>query len=367
MPSVGFLESPSWPEFLVGSSTVFLATVLGDLRDHPRGQTLSGAVWMETVFPSLLPPHPHLKWVGLCSSSGNAALEARWFLFSTLSKPAVYIAFLPKSWCTCMREFLDLHPDKIHFTPFYHYFMISFLCSLFTQVMVHMPESFYISCYNLDTICFTPFLSLYHECFSILMSSYNHIYTGSIPVQNRCLDWCAFVCLIKWYFIILIFPLLNTAIFSFSILSLLSSVAQSCPTLCHPMNRSTPGLPVHHQLPELTQTHVHWVDDAIQPSHPHPLLLLPSIFPSIRVFSNESALRIRWPKYWSFSFSISPSNEHPGLISFRIDWLDLLAVRDSLESSPIPQFKSINSSALNFVYSPTLTSIHDHWKNRSLD
>ena len=94
-----------------------------------------------------------------------------------------------------------------------------------------------------------------------------------------------------------------------------------------------------------------------------PLLLLPSIFPSIRVFSSESALRIRWPKYWSFSFNISPSNEHPGLISFGMDWLDLLAVQDSQESSPTPQFKSSNSSALSFLYSLTLTSIHDHWKH----
>ena len=100
----------------------------------------------------------------------------------------------------------------------------------------------------------------------------------------------------------------------------------------------------------------------------HPLLLPPSIFPSIRVLSNESALRIRWPKYRSFSFSISLSNEHPGLISFRMDWLDLLAVQGTLkESSPTPQFKSINSLALSFLHSPTLTSIHDHWKNHSLD
>ena len=98
-----------------------------------------------------------------------------------------------------------------------------------------------------------------------------------------------------------------------------------------------------------------------------PLLLLPSIFPSIRVFSNESVLCIRWPNYGTFSFSISPSNEYSGLISFRIDWLDLLAVQGTLKSSsPTPQFKSINSSALSFLHSPTLTSIHDHWKNRSL-
>ena len=125
--------------------------------------------------------------------------------------------------------------------------------------------------------------------------------------------------------------------------------------------------------------------ELVMPSNPlslcHPLLLLPSIFPSIRVFSNESAFCIRGPKYWSFSLNISPSNEHPGLISFRMDLLDLIGVQgtlytireaslvtnyrndpDSQESSPTPQFKSTNSSALNFFYSPTLTSIHDHWK-----
>ena len=112
-----------------------------------------------------------------------------------------------------------------------------------------------------------------------------------------------------------------------------SSVAQSCLTLCYPMNHSTPGLPVHHQLPEFTQTHVHRVGDAIQPSILcRPLLLLPPILPSMRVFSNESTLRMRWPKYWSFSFNISPSNEYPGLISFRMDWLDLLAVQGTLKS-----------------------------------
>ena len=112
-----------------------------------------------------------------------------------------------------------------------------------------------------------------------------------------------------------------------------SSVAQSCLTLCDPMNHSTPGLPVHHQLLESTQTHVHWGGNAIQPSYP---LLSPSplalIFPSIRVFSNESALPISWPKYWNFSFSISPSNEHPGLIFFRMDWLDFFAVQGTLKS-----------------------------------
>ena len=112
-----------------------------------------------------------------------------------------------------------------------------------------------------------------------------------------------------------------------------SSVAQSCPTLCNPMNHNMPGLLVHHQLPEFTQTYIHWISDAIQPSH---LLSSPSppapIPPSIRVFSNESTLRMRWPKYWSFSFSIIPSKEIPGLISFGMDWLDLLAVQGTLKS-----------------------------------
>ena len=90
----------------------------------------------------------------------------------------------------------------------------------------------------------------------------------------------------------------------------------------------------------------------------HPLFLLSPILPSIRVFSNESTLPMRWPKYWSFSLSISPSNEHPGLVSFRMDWLDLLAVQGTLqESSPIPQFKTIKSSAISFLHSPTLTSM----------
>ena len=119
---------------------------------------------------------------------------------------------------------------------------------------------------------------------------------------------------------------------SFSI----SSVQFSCSVRSNslqPKDCSTPGLPVHHQLLEFTQTHVHWVSDAS--NHLilcHPLLLLPSIFPSIRVFSKESVLRIRWPKYWSCIFSISLSNEHPGLISFRMDWLDLLAVQGTLRS-----------------------------------
>ena len=110
-----------------------------------------------------------------------------------------------------------------------------------------------------------------------------------------------------------------------------SSVTQSCPTLCDPMNRSMPGLPVNSQsLPKLMS-----IKSVMPANHPmlcHPLLLPPSIFPSIRVFSNESTLPTRWPKYWSFSFSFSPSNEHPGLISFRMDWLDLLAVQGTFNS-----------------------------------
>ena len=106
-----------------------------------------------------------------------------------------------------------------------------------------------------------------------------------------------------------------------------------CPTLCDPMNCGPPCLPVHHQLPESTQTHVHWVGDAVQTSHPLSSPFPPVLNPSQHQgFSNESALHVRWPKYWSFSFNISPSNEHLGLISFRIDWLGLLAVQGTLKS-----------------------------------
>ena len=112
-----------------------------------------------------------------------------------------------------------------------------------------------------------------------------------------------------------------------------SSVAQSCPTLCDPMNCSTLGLPVHHQLPEFTQTHVHRVGCATQPSHPLSFLSPPAPNPSQhQSFPMSQLLRMRWPKYWSFSFSIIPSNEHPGLISFRMDWLEILAVQGTLKS-----------------------------------
>ena len=138
-----------------------------------------------------------------------------------------------------------------------------------------------------------------------------------------------------------------------------SSAAQSCPTLCDPMNCSTSGLPVHHQLPEFTQTHVHRVGDAIQPSHP--LLspsLLPPIPPIIKVFSNESTLHMRWPKYCSFSFSIIPSKEHPGLISFRMDWLDLLAVQGTLKS--LLQHHSSKASILRHLAFFTVQLSHPY-------
>ena len=125
-----------------------------------------------------------------------------------------------------------------------------------------------------------------------------------------------------------------------------SSFAQSCPNLCNPMDCSTPGFPVHHQLPELAQTHVHQVTDAIQPSHP---LLSPSP-PTFDLSQHQSLpvsqfFHIRWPKYWNFSFSISPSNEYSRLISFRIDWFDLLAVQGTLKN--LLQHHSLKASVLN--------------------
>ena len=131
---------------------------------------------------------------------------------------------------------------------------------------------------------------------------------------------------------------------TFSSVQLLSHVR-----LCEPMNHSKPGLPVRHQLPESTQTHVHRVSDAIQPSHPLSFSYPPAPYPSQhQVFSNESTLHMRWPKYWSFSFSISPSNEHPGLISFRMDWLDLLAVQGTLKG--LLQHHSSKASILCWAF-----------------
>ena len=130
-----------------------------------------------------------------------------------------------------------------------------------------------------------------------------------------------------------------------------------CPTLCDSMDCSTPGFPVLHYFPEFAQVFVWWVSDAIQQSSPlSPLLFLPSIFPSTEIFSNESAFHIRWPKYWSFSFCINPSNEYSELISFRIDCFDLLAVQESIRLLRVPQFESINSLALSLLYGPSLTS-----------
>ena len=146
-----------------------------------------------------------------------------------------------------------------------------------------------------------------------------------------------------------------------------SSVAQSCPTLCNSMNHSTPDLPVHHQLPESLQTHVHWVGDAIQPSHP---LYSPSP-PALDLSQHQGLFKCvhsshQVAKVLEFSFNISPSNEHPELISFRMLIGYPCSPRDSQESSPTPQFKSTNSLQFSFLYSPTLTSIHDYWKNHSL-
>ena len=151
-------------------------------------------------------------------------------------------------------------------------------------------------------------------------------------------------------------------------MSFCCSATQLCLTLCDPMAYSTPGLPVLHHLLELAQIRVHWVSDVIHFVLCHPLLLLPSIFPSIRIFFSESALCIRWPKYWSFSFSVSSTNEFLGLIFFRIDCFDLLAVQGTLKS--LFQLHSSKASILwpsAFFMVQLSTSIHDYWKNPSFD
>ena len=142
-----------------------------------------------------------------------------------------------------------------------------------------------------------------------------------------------------------------------------SSVAQSCQTLCDPMDCSTASLSITNSQSLLKLMSIALVKPSNQLILCLPLLLLPSVFLSIRAFFIEWALHIRWPKYWSFS--ISPFNEYSGLISFRIEWFDLLAVQGTLKSLPAPHFECINSSALSFLYS--LTSIHDYWKDHNFD
>ena len=145
-----------------------------------------------------------------------------------------------------------------------------------------------------------------------------------------------------------------------------SSVAQLCPTLqLYAARQASPSIINSQSLLKLMSI------ESVMPSNHHilccTLLLPPSIFPNIRVFSNDLALCIRRSKYWSCSFSVSPSNEYSGLISFRMDWFDLLVVQGTQESSPALKFKSISSLVLSFLYGPTLTSIHDYWKNHSFD
>ena len=155
--------------------------------------------------------------------------------------------------------------------------------------------------------------------------------------------------------------------FSLSLILEVQLVQLLSPTLCDPGFQHT-RLPGPSPTPGAYSNSCplrRWCHPTISLCDPLPLL--PSVFPSIRVYSNELVLCIRWPKYWTFSFSISPSSEYSGLFSFRMDWLDLLAVQGTLESSLTPQFKSINSLTLSFLYSPTLTAIHDHWKNHSFD
>ena len=190
------------------------------------------------------------------------------------------------------------------------------LCSLplcqFLSISVSLTLSFAQKCFH------EPFQSILHTSWPLTpmyLGMYFQEYISFLCSHSSL--FCPLIRLCKY-------PQVRSVQFSRSVV---------CPTLCDPMNRSTPGLPVHQQLPEFTQTHVHRVSDAIQPSHPLSSPSPPAPNPSsIRVFSNESTLCMRWPKYWRFSFSISPSNEQPSLISFRMDWLDLLAVQGTLKS-----------------------------------
>ena len=194
------------------------------------------------------------------------------------------------------------------------------------------------------------------------MSYYFDYYSFVISLEVRECDASSFILLSQNCF-----GYLGVFWFSMNFRTVCScSVAKSCLILCDPMDCSTPGFPVLHYLLGFAEIHVHWVSDAIQPSHP---LSPPS--PVLNLSQHQSLFQWvssfhRWPKYWSFSFSISPSNEYSGLICLRFYWFDLLAVQGQ-ESSSTPQLESINSSVLSLLYGPTLTSIHNYWKNHTYD
>ena len=193
----------------------------------------------------------------------------------------------------------------------------------------------YLFCFSLWDLCI---------CLDWKFVGFSFNYCATLPLPLDFVD-----SLVLWmYKSISVCLFVFNLFFSFHIWVKFSSVTQSCPTLCYPMECSTPGLPVHHQLLEFTQTHVHQVSDANQSSHSLSSSPSPPAFnlSQHQGFSNESALHIRWPKYWSFSFSISPSNEHSGLISFRMDWLDLLAVQATLKG--LFQHHSSKASILQY-------------------
>ena len=173
--------------------------------------------------------------------------------------------------------------------------------------------------------------------------------------------------IISFHLSFLVSKILRTILLSLHTTHCHCSVTKSCPTPYSPMDRSTPSYSALHSLPEFAQIHVLWV--VMLSNHLilcHPLFLLLSVFPSIRVFSSEWAFCIRWPKSWSSSFSISPFNEYSGLISFRIAWFDLLTVQRTFKS-PTPQSKRISSSVPILLYGTTLTSVHDYWEIHSFD
>ena len=228
-----------------------------------------------------------------------------------------------------------------------------------------------LSCYWVTELNWT---LLFEFVFPLILLSLNIFYTYWLcefiflqRVEDSDMCMCAYLI----YSLLLDFPLssLNIEI-HLNLVGFFSSVQSlSCVRLFATpwITARQASLPITNSWSSLRFTSIESVMPSSRLILCRPLLLLPPTSPSIRVFSNKSTLRMRWPKYWSFSFSIIPSKEIPGLISFRMDWLDLLAVQGTLESSPTPQFKSINSLVLSFLHSPTLTSIHDYWKNHSLD
>ena len=321
-----------------------------------------------TISSSVVPFSSHLQAFPASGSFPMSQLFTSGGQSIGVSASASVLPINTQDWSPLGWDWLDLLTVQGTFKSFLHHsskasIKMCYVCSFsfysfsFYLVKIKFPQSGMNRSSGYHWMSFDNWIHLWIFCPVVKQSIF--ITTGSL-LTSFLLSFLPQRKPLLWF-------LLASTSLSYPAAAAAAKSLQSCPTLCNPMNRNTPGLPVHHQLPESTQTHVHCVSDAIQLSHPmsSPSPPVPSQHQGLFQWVRSSYQVVRVLK---FLLHISPSNKHPGLISFRMGLVGSpCRPRDSQESPPTPEFKSINSSVLSFLHSPTLTSIHDHWKNHSLD